>query len=282
MCAKRNAGGRFANRSFDLAPPLLDALIWPAPSVPRADDRPPKAAIGQLKADDLITEIDRVHHLIGGIVADRKNDQSILGHVATRLAYIGFGNAPLRITEAVAFDVVFRVFVDQRSVENDEVEILLVDLLEKVGLKSCKIEVVELGVRDRRLNSDRRDVRRHRSRGPIGRHIKRDDAAAAPDLQRLGDQVWVHSLDIADEKFGARIRQRVVDASGNVDHKAIGIDSLWNGLAANQRLMRDLNIEHRGIDQIGDSKLPKHGGAPRANAPLDLEIADIHLASPCI
>jgi hypothetical protein len=40
--------------------------------------------------------------------------------------------------------------------------------------------------------------------------------------------------------------------------------------------MRGLNVEHCGIDEIGNSKLPKHGGPPRGDAPLDLEIADIH------
>ena len=200
--------------------------------------------------------------------------------MATRLAQVGFGDAPLRITQAVALDVVFRVFVDQRRIEDDEVEILLVDFLEQVGLKSREIEFVELGVRDRRLNGDRRDVRRHRSRRPIGGHIKRDDAAAAPDFQRFGDQVRVHRLDIANEKFGTRIRQRMVNASRNVDDQAIGEDSLGDGLAANQSLMRRGNVEHRGTDQIGNSKLPKHRGAPRRNASLDLEIADIHVTSP--
>src|ERR1700733_11137139 len=102
----------------------------PRLSVPRADDRPPKAAVGQLKADDLIVEVDGVHHLIGRIVADRKNNQPILRHVTARLAQVGFGDPPMRVAEAVALDVVLRILVDQRRVENDEVEILLIDFLE--------------------------------------------------------------------------------------------------------------------------------------------------------
>src|SRR5260370_25205537 len=62
----------------------------PSGSNPRPDDRPPEAAVGQLKADDRIVEIDRIQDLIGGIVADRKNDQSVFRHVAARLAQIGF------------------------------------------------------------------------------------------------------------------------------------------------------------------------------------------------
>ena len=73
----------------------------------------------------------------------------------------------------------------------------------------------------------------------------------------------------------------MVNASGHVDHQAIGEDSLGDGLAANQSLMRRGNVEHRSTNQIGNSKLPKHRGAPRRNASLDLEIADIHVTSPC-
>src|ERR1700722_2321829 len=127
-------------------------IVEPTPthlagSVPRADDRPPKSAIGQLEAYDLIIEIDRVHHLIGGIVANRKNDEPVLRHVATRLSQVGFGDAPLRVTQTIALDVVFRALVDQGRVENDKVEILLVVFLEQVGLKSSKIDIIKLGVR---------------------------------------------------------------------------------------------------------------------------------------
>jgi hypothetical protein len=47
-------------------------------SVSRAHDRPPKAAVRQFKADNRIVEVDRIQHLIGRIVAYRKNDQTIL------------------------------------------------------------------------------------------------------------------------------------------------------------------------------------------------------------
>src|SRR5271156_4263154 len=60
-------------------------------SVARADDRPPEAAIGQFEADDLVVEVDRVHHLIGRIVADWENDQPVLGHVAASLAQVSLG-----------------------------------------------------------------------------------------------------------------------------------------------------------------------------------------------
>ena len=74
--------------------------------------------------------------------------------------------------------------------------------------------------------------------------------------------------------------QRMVHTRGNIDDEAVGKYPLGHCLTANQRLMCGGNVEHRRIDQIGNSKLPQNRGAPRRNTPLDLEIPDIHLTSP--
>ena len=125
-----------------------------------------------------------------------------------------------------------------------------------------------------------RNVRGDRPRRPVGGHVERDDAAAAPDFERLGDQVRVHRLDVADEKFRTRVGQRVVHPGRNIDHQTIGVDSLRNRLAADQRLMGGLDIELRGADEVGNPQLAENGGPRRRNPPLGLEISDVHMTSP--
>ena len=55
--------------------------------------------------------------------------------------------------------------------------------------------------------------------------------------------------------------QRVVDARRDIDHEAIGEDPLGDRLAADKGFMRGGNVEHPRVDEIGNSKLPKDGGA---------------------
>src|SRR6185437_9864829 len=101
------------------------------------------------------------------------------------------------------------------------------------------------------------------------------------DLERLGDKVLVHRLDVADKELGARIGHGMVDASRDVDHQALGTDSLRDRLAADQGLMRGGDVELRGADEVGEPKLAENRGPRRRKPALGIEISDNHMTSPC-
>ena len=67
MCLPTADDG-FPNISRDLRGLIADGealLDFPL----RPDDRPPEAAIAEFKGDDAESEVNRVHHFIGGIAA---------------------------------------------------------------------------------------------------------------------------------------------------------------------------------------------------------------------
>ena len=58
--------------------------------------------------------------------------------------------------------------------------------------------------------------------------------------------------------------KRVIDAGRHVDHQTVGQDALRHGLPAHERVMGGGDVEDRGVDQIGQAELAKHG-LPRAD-----------------
>ena len=97
-----------------------------------------------------------------------------------------------------------------------------------------------------------------------------------PRFRAFWRSARVHRLDIANEKFGTRVGQRMVDPRRDVNDQAVGANSLRNGLAAHERFVSRGDVELRRAHQIGDAELAKNGG-PRLNPALDVEVLDIHV-----
>src|SRR5271165_5104101 len=92
----------------------------------------------------------------------------------SRLAQVRFGDASVGVAEAELFDVVLGTFVDQRRIENDEVEAEFLDFFKKIRLVGGETEVIEPRVVERRLYGDRRNVGGDGSRRPVSRGKERE------------------------------------------------------------------------------------------------------------
>ena len=71
----------------------------------------------------------------------------------------------------------------------------------------------------------------------------------------------------------------MVDPRRDVNDQAVRADSLRNGLAAHERFVSRGDVELRRAHEIRDPELAKNGD-PRLNPALEVEVLDIHVASP--
>src|ERR1700722_2986690 len=107
-----------------------------------ADDPPPKAAVGEFETDHFEVEVDIVEHFIRGIAADRDDRHSTLLQEPPRPLQVALRDMAAGIAEAVAFDVVLRLFVDEWRVEYDQIEFALLNVFEEIRIDRLDFQSV--------------------------------------------------------------------------------------------------------------------------------------------
>ena len=144
-----------------------------------------KPAADQLQADDAEIERDLVELLVGGVAADAEQRDALRRQHPRQAVEIAAQHAAAGVAQALALQVVLGRLVDQRRVEDDEIEVPLVDALEQVGLDEARLQAVARGVGAR--DGERRfgNVGRRHVRRPAMGDEQRDGAAAGADLQHL-------------------------------------------------------------------------------------------------
>ena len=96
------------------------------------DDRPPKAAVAEFERDDPEPELQVVHHFVSGIAAQRKNYEAGLLDVTAGRPQKRLDDSSVGVAQTIFLDAALRLLVDQRRIEDNQVEVFFPDVLKQV------------------------------------------------------------------------------------------------------------------------------------------------------